>query len=333
MRNSTTQNILFLLLLTALTVVTLTACNSLWLKQSQRLTVVQSPVNTQIVSGAFGQVEVPLHPQRVVVLDGSGILGSMLALGIKPVGYAPCLDCIGEDALSELVADVPVIGDIGQPSLEKILSLKPDLILAHKWQSQSYPLLSSIAPTVAINPGDEADFKKELRFLAQIVNRSEQAEEIIAKYNDRIQKFREELGVNLENKTVSILHLYGSRMTAYGPSATTYGQVMNDAGLQFIQAYKDLKNGYLDNISSETLPEWDADFLFLVIVYKQHKDLMSLQFLEQPIWSTLKAVQNKQVYAVDWASAGGPIGANRIIDDLYQYFADTSVQDSKTKPR
>ncbi|MEH2076321.1 MAG: hypothetical protein V7K57_18310 [Nostoc sp.] len=43
-----------------------------------------------------------------------------------------------------------------------------------------------------------------------------------------------------------------------------------------------------------------------------------LSFLQKPIWSKLKAVQNKQVYNVNW-NVGGPIGANRIIDDLFKY--------------
>jgi iron complex transport system substrate-binding protein len=48
----------------------------------------------------------------------------------------------------------------------------------------------------------------------------------------------------------------------------------------------------------------------------------TLSFLKQPIWSQLKAVQNKRVYKVKW-DVGGAIGANRIIDDLYKYLGST----------
>lgn len=268
--------------------------------------------------------EIPLHPQRIVVLGGNAFLDSLLALGIKPVGFAFCSTCIRSDTLSEFIVDIPVVGDISQPSLEKILSLKPDLILGHKWQKNFYPLLSAIAPTVLIgSDSDSTDFKKELKYLAEILNRSDLVETILAEYNERIKKFRQHLGEKLRTKTVSVVHLYGSRVSVYGPDIVVYGQIMKDAGLQFIPAYKNLKNGYLD-INIETLPDWDADFLFVVVVYERDSEnLKSLSFLKQPIWSTLKAVQNKQVYAVSWASVQGPITANQFIDDLYGYFKNT----------
>ncbi|WP_416671393.1 ABC transporter substrate-binding protein [Egbenema bharatensis] len=323
MRVATLKTTLSLLFLSAIFTLIIAACNKnvvqLEGKQSS-VTAVPSPIATQVVKHAFGQIEIPLHPQRVVVLDGSILLDPVLALGIRPVGVAPCLECF-EDILGELTADISVVGNLTQPSLEKILSLKPDLILSHEHQGQIYPQLATIAPTVAMDSNSGIDFKRELRWAAEIFNQSDRAEKILSSYDNRIQQFREKLGTKLRNKTVSILHLNGSQISACGAGITTYGQVMSDAGLEFIQAYKDLKDG-CSSISIETLSEWDADCLFVVVVYKRHGDLMSLSFLDQPIWSTLKAVQNKQVYSVNWASVGGPIGANWLIDELYKYFSD-----------
>jgi iron complex transport system substrate-binding protein len=73
---------------------------------------------------------------------------------------------------------------------------------------------------------------------------------------------------------------------------------MIDAGIQFISTYQNLKDGEDAEISIEALPKWDADFLFIFKSYKRHsEDLMKV--LGQPIWSTLKAVQNNRVYKVD----------------------------------
>jgi iron complex transport system substrate-binding protein len=99
---------------------------------------------------------------------------------------------------------------------------------------------------------------------------------------------------------------------------------MSDAGLQLIQTQKEQKEEWLA-ISIELLPKYDADFLFVVVVYERDsKNLRALSFLKQPIWSNLKAVQNKQIYAVQWAGIGGTIGANRVIDDLYKYLVKAS---------
>ncbi|NJL46588.1 MAG: iron-siderophore ABC transporter substrate-binding protein [Leptolyngbyaceae cyanobacterium SM2_5_2] len=289
----------------------------------------QRAVETKIVSHALGKAEIPLHPQRIVVLDSSFILDPLLALSINPVGVASCSYCISSDTLSEFITNVPNVGHWEQPSLEKILSLKPDLILGHVWQKESHPRLSEIAPTVMIDTDSEFDFKQIFKYLAEILDKRDRVEKILADYDGHVQRFRQKFGEKLKTKTVSIINLYGSEISIYGIDLNPYSQVMSDAGVQFIPAYRDMK-GYL-GISIETLPDWDADILFMVILLESDtKNLESLSFLQQPIWPALKAVQNQQVYALSWANAVvGPITANQFIDQLYGYFSmDTSSTNS-----
>ncbi|WAL62619.1 ABC transporter substrate-binding protein [Thermocoleostomius sinensis] len=292
--------------------------------QTNPSNIASNSAATKVVSHALGQAEIPRHPQRIVVLDDRFLLDPLLALDIKPVGAAICAYCIPSETLNQFVADVSPVGHWEQPSLEKILSLKPDLIVGHVWQEQYYALLAAIAPTVMIDTDSEVDFKKNLKYLAEILDRSEQAKEILAEYNERIQKFRQQLGEKLKTKTVSVVHLYDLTVHVYGSDISVHSQVMNDAGIEFIPAYKNLK-GYLQ-LSLEDLPNWDADILFVDILQKEDSEkLKSLSFLKQPIWSTLKAVQNDRVYAVSWSSTVvGPITANQLIDDLYKYFINTS---------
>ncbi|NDJ17927.1 iron-siderophore ABC transporter substrate-binding protein [Myxacorys almedinensis] len=335
MRKKSTYKIIVLLFLSAIFAFAITACNSKmqWFKQGEinstvvrttPLSLVQKPTATKIVNHALGQAEIPLHPQRIVVLDDSFILDPLLALSIKPVGFAAGANFINSDNLSEFVSGIPKVGDWERPSLEKILSLKPDLILGHIWQKRFYSLLSAIAPTVLIDTDSEVDFKKNLKYLADILDKSDRVDRILAEYNQRIQTFRQQLGTTLNTKTVSIVHLYGSTVHVYGSDLTVYGQIMKDAGIRLIPAYRDLK-GY-SGLSIEALSDWDADILFVVVLLKTDSEhLRSLSFLKQPLWSALKAVQNKQVYAVTWANTvAGPITANQFIDDLYKYFVEPS---------
>jgi iron complex transport system substrate-binding protein len=77
-------------------------------------------------------------------------------------------------------------------------------------------------------------------------------------------------------------------------------------------------------VNIETVPDWDADFLFVEFYYKEEfENPKSRSFFKEPIWSNLKAVRNNQVYVMSW-SGGGPITATRLIDELYKYFLDTS---------
>ncbi|MBD2164910.1 iron-siderophore ABC transporter substrate-binding protein [Calothrix membranacea FACHB-236] len=314
MRNSK----FLLFLLTIFLVVAIAACNH------NIPQTVNNQIATKTVSNILGEVKVPLKPQRVVVLEENIVLDSVLALGIKPVGVAYCQEC--EEKFrgipSDLLADVPVVGNIGtQPSLEKILSLKPDLILGLTWLKGSYELLSSIAPTVLIDFPTMYDFKARLRYVAQVLGKSDRAEELLNQYQNRIEKLRQQLGKQLQSKTISVIHLAGAAdiFYSYRPDFLTYGQILSDVGLPLVQ--KNQKQLDL-TLSIEVLPKYDADILFIMTEHLS-QDFKStnpdfLAFLQKPIWSKLKAVQNKQVYKVNW-SVGGAMGANRIIDDLSKY--------------
>ncbi|MFN6562894.1 MAG: iron-siderophore ABC transporter substrate-binding protein [Nostoc sp. ChiSLP01] len=297
-------------------------------KKQTSSTAVRVPIATKFVNHVLGQVEIPLKPQRVIVLEENLILDSVLALGVKPVGVMSCHGC--EENFrgipSDLLANIPVVGNIGsQPSLEKILSLKPDLILGLTWLKNSYGLLSKIAPTVLIDFPSMYDFKERLRYVAQVLGKSDRAEELLTQYQNRIQKLRQQLEKQLETKTISVIYLAGSAdvFYTYRPDFLAFGQIISDVGLRLIQQnQKELEL----TLSIEILPKYDAEILFIMTeqLTRDFKQLNPepLSFLKKPIWSILKAVRNKQVYKVNW-TVGGPIGANRIIDDLFKYLVYT----------
>ncbi|WP_210404141.1 hypothetical protein [Chroococcidiopsis sp. TS-821] len=41
--------------------------------------------------------------------------------------------------------------------------------MGHIWRAQYYALLSAIAPTVMVDTNSEVDFKKNLKYLAEIL--------------------------------------------------------------------------------------------------------------------------------------------------------------------
>ena len=248
-------------------------------------------------------------------------MDGLLALGMKPVGLARCSSCIASDPFNEILGGVPSVGTEERPSLEKILSLEPDLILGYEWQESFYPQLSEIAPTVIVNPHTGGnDFKRNLRQLAEILGESDRAEDVLSEYNERIQKFRKQFERKLRSKTVSLIWFFESNFHVYGPELLSIGWVMSEAGIQFIPAYKELKDDVLRNMSIESLPDWDADFLFVALYYEGSFEELESVF-EQPLWSTLKAVRKDQVYIMPKYPSGGPIGASQFIDDLSEYFS------------
>jgi len=309
--------------LATVVILALASCHSRPPEQSQiNSTGTQALRETRIVDHALGEVEIPVHPQRVVVLHDMLILDSVLALGVKPVGsiYWPYEGERFRGIPPELVADISTVGNISQPSIETILALKPDLILGTAFQKDYYDLLSEIAPTVFIdNLGKLHDFKERLRYIAHILGKEERAEEVLTQYQARIQRLRQQLGNKLEKTIVSVIALRGQNFYTYRSDQSLGSQVINDVGLRRPLAQENQKEPYLI-WSIEMLPKHDADVLFVLSDWTEKTpELMSL--LKQPIWAQLQAVQNNQVYEVNWG-VGGPFGANRIIDDLFKYLIE-----------
>ncbi|MEM7794614.1 MAG: iron-siderophore ABC transporter substrate-binding protein [Cyanobacteria bacterium P01_C01_bin.118] len=332
-KKATRKIIVFFLLLAATVVCTMTACGIRRLMSDQEIhstsgqapstSTEQDPVATRTVSHVLGQTEIPLHPQRIVVLDANSdsLLDGVLALGLKPIGLARCSSCIKSDPFSDVVGDLPSVGTGEQPSLEKILMLKPDLILGYEWQESFYPKLSEIAPTVMVNPfAGGHDFKRNFRQLAEILGKSDQVDSALADYNEQVQEFQQRFGEKLKSKTVSVIWFFESSFHVYGPEHLAMGSVMSEAGIQFIPIYKELGRDSLVNMSLESLPDWDADFLFVALHFENDPEGLKAVF-EQPLWSTLKAVRNDQVYIMTESPSGGPIGASQFIDDLSEYFS------------
>ncbi|NJK49256.1 hypothetical protein HC931_14720 [Candidatus Gracilibacteria bacterium] len=115
----------------------------------------------QVVRHSLGKTCVPVEPKRVVALHPRFILDPLLSLGIPPAGTTAD-DWRGKRYWGGLSPDevkgIEVIGQSYQPSLEKLLMVKPDLILGLTGDRQYYPQLSAIAPTILL------DFEQEIKF-------------------------------------------------------------------------------------------------------------------------------------------------------------------------
>lgn len=135
-------------LLMVFTIFCVDACGNNSLKTTTPLSSSLRASEYHLVNHAMGATKVPVNPQRIVTLDGA--IENVLALGGKPVVTVLNGSLDEQPAyLRGSLADVKLLGSFEQPNLEKILALKPDLILGEKGISENiYPQLSQIAPTV-----------------------------------------------------------------------------------------------------------------------------------------------------------------------------------------
>lgn len=164
-----------LFLLATLTFLLVSACARNGSHNTVSHSLQPSPSECRIVKHANGETCVPYHPQRVVVLD-TNPLDAVLALGVKPVG-SPELTTFKSYPAAQ-ISGIEIVGDETQPNLEKILLLKPDLILTTRYAPKIiYDKLSQIAPAVMAPSGDVA-WKDDLIIYAEALGKTEAAEQL-----------------------------------------------------------------------------------------------------------------------------------------------------------
>lgn len=271
-----------------------------------------STTETRTIKHAMGESRVSSAPRRVVVLD-TGELDSVLALGVKPVGAVLAIaDQPIQEYLKDRAEGVTIVGTIAQPSLEKIASLKPDLILSSKLRHEAiYPQLSQIAPTV-FTERTGVTWKENLTVHADALNRAADGERLMKEYEQRIDGFKQKLGGN--RPVVSVVRFTNDRVRAYAVGSFS-GTVLKDAGLER-PALEQADTTFVE-VSQELIPQLDADVMFVC----RYGDAGAVEgrFRQDPLWSRLEVVKQNAIHEVSddhWMLGIGPLAAGRILDDL-----------------
>lgn len=277
---------------------------------------------TRTVEHAMGTTEVPADVERVVVLD-TGELDAVVSLGVTPVG------AVTTDVSTSLVeylepelADVAAVGTIGEPNLEAIAALRPDLILSNTVRHEDlYDELSAIGPTVLA--GDVGDTWKETLLLAgDALDERQQAERLIADYEARAAEVgRAVAGGDPGSVEVSVVRFLPGQIRLYTPQSFI-GTVLADAG--FARPASQTEGDTFVEASAEQLAGADGDVVFTA-VYGDPADTDQAAVTGGPVWQNLGAVQRGDVHEVSddtWMLGIGVTAAHLVLDDLEQVLGE-----------
>ncbi len=272
------------------------------------------------IEHAMGSTEITGTPKRIVALD-TGELDSAIALGVKPVGAVTAATGAGYPSYLEGQTEgITEVGTIAEPSLEKIASLRPDLIISSKLRHEAiYPQLSKIAPTVFAEEVG-VTWKENLKLFAEAMNKTAEGDQLFADYDEATQKFQDGIGDRLADMEVSVVRSLADEVRIMG-KASFIGTVLEDAGVQRPKAQAGdffMKPGTPENIGT-----MDGDVLFLSKFGDDHERLESLQ--ERPAWSLLRAVKNDRVTEVEddyWMLGIGILAAQKVVADLEGLLAE-----------
>lgn len=245
-------------------------------------TEVTEPVKaeTKTIHMEYGDVEIPMNPQRVVVIF---VQGDLLALGVTPVATS----FNSGSAFESQAQDITVI-DAFSLSEEEIMALDPDLILWNTKDEAIYQSLSKIAPTLACDYFN-MDYKERLRFFGEVFNRTEKAEELIQAFEQKLESAKEKLKeANLLNKSIICVDIRDGFLRAFqggrgGPLVYDFIGFKAPEKLQAAfetEAFKSV--GHLD-FSFEVMPEYVGDYILL--------NTSADKLIDNAVWNNLPPVK------------------------------------------
>jgi iron complex transport system substrate-binding protein len=273
------------------------------------------------IQHAMGETKnVPAEPKRVVVLTNEGT-EAVLALGIKPVGAVkswtgnPFYDHIAKE-----MEGVTVVGEEGQPNLEAIAALKPDLILGNKMRHEKvYEQLSAIAPTV-FSETLRGEWKNNFKFYADALNKKEEGDKIIADWEKRIADFKAKAGDKLKTKVSLVRFMPGKTRIYY--KQTFAGIILDELGMARPDAQN--KDDFAADVTKERIPEMDGDIMFY-FTYETGNNVATdaeKEWTNDPLWKNLNVVKAGKAYKVNdviWNTSGGVKAANLMLTELEGY--------------
>ncbi|WP_416669915.1 ABC transporter substrate-binding protein [Egbenema bharatensis] len=309
-----------------LMVALLQSCGSSKNQVAGSLTSPTESSNCRMVRHAMGETCVPLQPQRVITLSVPS-LGDAIALGIEPIATIVYFDD-PPPYLAEHLGSIQVLGQEEQPNLEKILALKPDLIIGIRDSTEAiYNQLTQIAPTVVDEWEGYPSWREHFDFIADVLGKSESAEQVWSHYYQRIESLKTALGDRTQDLEVSFVHSCCGTIDLDLKNSFN-GSILADAELRRPPAQSVPIAGGIVSISQERLMDVDGDVLFVATDGDEAtQKIANLQ--RNPLWQRLRAVQNDRVYPVNYPTwrGGNPLAADAVIDDLFKYLVIAQMPD------
>ena len=248
----------------------------------------------------FGTTELKKAPKRIVILDN--LYGEILdPLHITPVGATT-----GQADSQEFstlfkkqykYAKVVSVGWQGNPDLDKIAELKPDLILMTGEQEDLYDELSEIAPTVGyqINTDENWDYHETSLKVAEIFDKRDEMKKDLDRVDAREAVFAENVKAKFGNQKLMYLRVTDNdiRYYAYGHFGYLYDTY------HFNRAETFNPDDMFQVIDPDKLKDINPD---LLIVQADSQELLDNKLKNNPVWSSLKAVQNNKVIYADYST-------------------------------
>lgn len=259
------------------------------------------------------EVSVPSKVERVVdlaIMDGTR---AMVLLGAedKLVGASDRVTDImfGEEGkqmeiwsavpkAAPQLKDLPCVGTPREPSVEYIMSLKPDVILATSDKKFADSLTEQTGiPVVCVEGEGCLDFEM-YKLIGKIVGKEDKAEELSSYAKGKIAEITKVTSKIPEAERVKVFYWSWGWPNADAPNTQDpYDPVDMAGGINVAREAKVKSNEYFD-VTKEQLAVWNPDVIVVDGGTKEAEKEAENSILSDTALKTVNAVKNKRVYFI-----------------------------------
>lgn len=258
--------------------------------------------------GVGRQVSLPKNVQRVVSLAPSAT-EILYAVGAGP-------QVVGVDAYSnypEAATKVAKVGDYAQISLETVVSLKPDVVLASSLHGQMLGQMEGLGlKVVFVEPRTMEDVYRDIELVGKITGHESEAARVVADMKTKVATVTSKLaGLAAQDRPVVYYEVWSDPLMSAGPRTYTH-EVIKLAGATNL-AY-DAEVDYPILPSEVVVARNPA-----VIVWPTFhgaEEWTPDKFAQRAGWGSIAAVRTGRVYSIDAdiMSRGGPRLADAVVE-------------------
>ncbi|MED2257049.1 ABC transporter substrate-binding protein [Brevibacillus parabrevis] len=232
----------------------------------------------------------------------------LVALGEPPAGSTEKEFLASLAYLKGKLDSAEELGDKVSPSIEKILSIGPDIILATEQHEKMYDSLEKVAPVITLNTKDiYNDWQYGIRTVAKIIGKDDEAEKVIDKMMNDITTGREALKPMAGESVALILSWDGKTFNVLGEGNPVYKLAFDKEkglGLSPDHKFTGTNNEFT---AFEGISTVQADHIFLIGDITKKEALMN-DLQQSKVWNNLNAVKKGNVHLMDTSAiTGGPL--------------------------
>lgn len=226
-------------------------------------------------------VKLAAPPQRIVTLLPS-LTETVCALGF-------CERLVGTDRYSNWPASVPALPKLGgmdDTQVERVVALRPDVVLAARSTRAVERLESLGLHVVVLEPRSQAEAKRTVATIATLMGRPEQGAVLWARIDQQVQRAAARVPAALRGRKV----YFEVDSAPYAAGSSSFlGELLTQLGLGNIVPPA---LGPFPKLNPEFIVKAQPDLVMAV-----ERNLRDMP--RRPGWSTLKALQTGRICAFD----------------------------------